>query len=50
MKRGTGLCITGLLAVSLTPEAFAWSAHHGGFGGAKDHRAYHGGAYTPDGY
>src|SRR5215472_6642335 len=33
------------LAVSLAPEAFAWRAYHGGFGGANDHRAYHGGAY-----
>ena len=45
MKRGTALCITGLLAVSLAPEAFAWRAYHGEFGGANDHRAYHGGAY-----
>ena len=50
MKRGTALCITGLLAVSLAPKAVAWSAHHGGFGGANDHRAYYGGAYTPYAY
>ena len=45
MKQATALCIAGLLAVSLAPEAFAWRAYHGGFGGANDHRPYHGGAY-----
>jgi len=35
MKRATALCIIGLLAVSQVPEAFAWDAYHGGFGGAN---------------
>jgi hypothetical protein len=35
MKRATALRIIGLLAVSQAPEAFAWGAYHGGFGGAN---------------
>ncbi|MBV9202214.1 MAG: hypothetical protein JOY83_21290, partial [Alphaproteobacteria bacterium] len=26
--------VSGLLAVALAPNAFAWGAYHGGFGGA----------------
>ena|SRR5215469_10332429 len=45
MRRATAICIIGLLAVSLAPEAFAWGAYHSGFGGANDHGGYHGGPY-----
>jgi hypothetical protein len=34
MKRLTAVCVTGLFAVSLAPDAYAWGAYHGGFGGA----------------
>jgi len=40
MKQATALCIAGLLAVSLAPEAFARRAYHGGAYG------YQGGTYN----
>src|SRR6516164_1907169 len=40
MKRLTALSLTGLLTLSAAPDAFAWGAYHGGFGGASYHRSF----------
>ena len=48
MKRLTALSLTGLLALSTAPDAFAWGAYHGGFGGASYHGAY-GGSFSRSG-
>jgi hypothetical protein len=45
MKRLTALSLTGLLTLSAAPDAFAWGAYHGGFGGASYHGAY-GGSFS----
>jgi hypothetical protein len=42
MKRVLALGITGLLAAASAPEALAWGAYHGGYGGASYHGAYGG--------
>jgi hypothetical protein len=48
MKRLTALSLTGLLTLSAAPDAFAWGAYHGGFGGASYHGAY-GGSFSRTG-
>ena len=35
MKRMTALSIAGVLALSAAPDALAWGAYHGGYGGAR---------------
>ena len=35
IRRLTALSLTGLLSLSAAPDAFAWGAYHGGFGGAS---------------
>jgi hypothetical protein len=48
MKQLKAVCITGLLAISLAPNAFAWGARGGGFSGASYHGAY-GGSFSRSG-
>ena len=45
LQRANAVGIAGLLAAASAPEALAWGAYHGGFGGASYHDAF-GGAVT----
>jgi hypothetical protein len=42
MKRPTALGVTGLLTLAAAPDAFAWGAYHGGYGGASYHGSFGG--------
>ena len=45
MKRAAIAAWSMLSAISLAPEARAWGAFHGGYGGGAHHGAWGGGAY-----
>ena len=44
-RAASAVCISGLLTISLAPNALAWGAYHGAWGGAAYHGAWGGGAY-----
>ena len=45
MKRLTIVALGLLAAIARVPDALAWGAYHGGFGGGAYHGAWGGGAW-----
>ena len=45
MKRITIVALGLLAAIARVPDALAWGAYHGGFGGGAYHGAWGGGAW-----